>query len=54
MEDDGDGLGVSVNDFLDVFFFMCQGLCSDVSVGCEQRMEYCYNCSGENACVWDD
>ena len=51
VEDDGDGFGVSVRDFFYIFFFLCLGLCSDVSVGCEQGMEYCWDCSGEDACV---
>ena len=54
MEDDGDGLGVGVRDVFDIYFFMYQGLCRDVSVGRKQGMEYCWDCSGEDACVWVD
>ena len=48
------GLVLAYVIFFDIYFFLCQGLCSDVSVGCEQSMEYCWNCSGEDACVWVD
>ena len=54
MEDDGDGFDVGVRDVFDVCFFLCQGLCSDVSVGCTHGMEYCWDCSVENARAWVD
>ena len=54
MEDDGDGFSVGVRDFFDVYLFLFQGLYSDVSVGCIQGMEYCWEYSSEYACVWVD
>ena len=54
MEDDGDGFVVGIRDVFDVYFFLFQGLCSDVSVGCKQGMDYCWDCSGEDDCVWVD
>ena len=52
MEDDGDGFDVNIRDFFLRILFLCQGLCSDVSVGYEQCMENCWDCSIEDTCVW--